>query len=110
MLQSIENEGSKEKFDIFSWYKRIGNLRRVCPALTDGKLKFIPTGEDAICYTRSKGEDKIIIGVNRGSEPTVITVPEEWEKPFVLFGDKPNGNKILLNGGEFFVYALGDWF
>ena len=100
----------REKFEIFSWYKRIGNLRRVCPALKEGDIKFITTSEDTLCYIREKGEDKIIIGVNRSDEQKVISLPEEWSNPFVLFGEKPNESKVLLNGNDFFVYALGDWF
>ncbi len=100
----------KEKFEFIGWYKRIGNLRKVCTALKNGNIVFVPTDEDTLCYIRERGRDKILIAVNRGKENRVVTLPEEWKNPFVFLGDKPNGGKILLNPDGYCVYALGEWF
>ncbi|MBQ7445378.1 MAG: glycoside hydrolase family 13 protein [Clostridia bacterium] len=59
----------REDKNMISVFKKLAAMRKENKCLTLGELEFIDAGEDAICYVRSLGDEKIAVIVSRDSEP-----------------------------------------
>lgn len=54
----------KEDIDLIEWYKKLGNLRNN-KVLIDGDMKIIYAKDSVIIYERIKGDNKVIVAINR---------------------------------------------
>ena len=69
--ENVENQ-RRDCTSFFSLYRRLVALRRSEPALQLGTYKTIYAREDAWLYLRERGDERILVALNMGSEPTTV--------------------------------------
>lgn len=79
-----------EEQTLLSWYRRLGNLRRSCPALSSGEYECLEAAESLYVFARTKGEDRVVCAVNAGGRAGRFTFPSESEK-YTLQLSSPDG-------------------
>ena len=74
-------EGSKDPFnrrtypwghengELIAHFRRLGQLRKSCPVLRTGNIEFFQAADSRIGFTRTLGDSKVRIYVNRSDEP-----------------------------------------
>ena len=98
----------EEDAGLLSWYRRLGQMRRVASVLKEGGIRFLPAGNDVICLERF-GEGALLCAVNRSEEDRWIPLPAAWRGRTVNLGGgtvedarlrlPPLDCAILLAGG-----------
>ena len=96
----------KEDKQLTSFYRKLGLMRRNSPAFKSGE--FVPVYADFgdIAYIRKRGENEVLVAVNRWHEPSEIEIPERFNDAKVIFGHKPKNGILNLNGEDFAVLEL----
>lgn len=94
----------KENVDLLMWYRRLGRCRRQCPALAQGEMIPLPSGEDVVCFVRSAGQSMLLCAVNRSMVPQRVELPES------LRDLKPVLGGVHWEDGALYVAPLsGGW-
>ena len=62
----------KEDRELVAHFRQLGKLRKQCPALRLGDIDFFKADDRRIGFTRTYGNSKLRIYMNRGSEPWEI--------------------------------------
>ena len=74
-------EGSKDPFnrrtypwghengELIAHFRRLGQLRKSCPVLRTGNIEFFQAADSRIGFTRTLGDSRVRIYVNRSDEP-----------------------------------------
>lgn len=60
--------------EMFDWTSRLLALRRKMPALLTGEMQILYCSYDSIVYTRTAGEQRVLIAIHRGGEGAVLHV------------------------------------
>lgn len=68
----------KENKELLSWYKSLANVRHMCPALIEGRLDMISSGNGCVAYVRSQMDEKLMIIVNRNETQMHFVLPQDW--------------------------------
>jgi len=76
----------KEDKSLLSWYRRLGQLRRVAEALKEGDFRPVRTSPDVVCFERYSGDSRVLCAVNRSDEERVIPLPDYWDGYTVNLG------------------------
>lgn len=63
----------KENIELIEWYRRLGGLRNN-KVLHDGDMNIRYALDGVIIYERVKGDNKVIVAINRGSEDFHFTL------------------------------------
>ncbi len=63
---------------LLSWYRRLGQVRRVCPALKEGGIRPISAGSDVVCFERFGNGASLLCAVNRSEEERRFSLPDAW--------------------------------
>ena len=66
---------TKVQAEMFDWTSRLLALRKATPALQTGALQVLYTSTDSIVYTRTEGNQHIVIALHRGGEDVTLHVP-----------------------------------
>jgi glycosidase len=61
--------------EMFDWTSRLLALRKATPALQTGTLQILYTSTDSIVYTRTEGNQHVVIALHRGGEDVTLHVP-----------------------------------
>jgi alpha-glucosidase len=69
--ENVENQ-QRDCTSVLSLYRRLIALRRLEPALQLGAYRTIYAREDAWLYVRELGDERILVALNMGSEPTAV--------------------------------------
>jgi oligo-1,6-glucosidase len=97
---------------IFHFYKKLIELRKEIPTLIYGEYEVIDNGSPKIfAYTRSLGDEKIMVLLNFSDESTVFAPTIEVESPKLIIGNYPNieavkGVSFLLQPWEARMYRV----
>lgn len=82
---------------LLQWYRKLGQLRRVCPALREGRFIPLPAGEDLVCFVRRDGPSSLLCAVSRAQEERTLVLSDEWAGRTVnLGGGRIEGNTLHL--------------
>ena len=71
--ENVENQ-RRDCTSFFSLYRHLIALRRSEPALQLGAYKTIYAHEDVWLYLREGGDERILVALNMGSEPTTVAL------------------------------------
>lgn len=99
----------KEVHCLLSWYRQLGRIRKLCPALKDGDFIPIHAKGGVLAYARKKGGDGIFIEVNRNDCDESFTLSGEWENAKYLLGVKPSGKTVTLPPTCCTLLGIGEW-
>jgi alpha-glucosidase len=61
---------------VLAHYRATLAFRKAHPALIDGDMEFLPTNEDVLAFTRSKGGDRLLFVFNLRRGPQEIRLPK----------------------------------
>lgn len=95
--------------ETLEWYKKLGKIRRACPALVDGDFKCILACDSVTVYTRQKGNDMILCAVNRGGNVQTAELDEEWLDCRTFIGNAPNVSSLSLPPYSCAILGKGEW-
>lgn len=92
-----------ESEELTNHYKELGKLRKEHSAFKNGR--FIPLYSDIgyVTYVRSNEQEDVLICINRWCEETVITLPDGYENASVLYGNKPEINRLKVGAESFAI-------
>ncbi len=75
-----------EDAELIAWYRALGAARHGCPALTDGKIRPLMSGEDVAAFVRGDGEGALLCAVDRGGQPHTVALPPEFRTARIAAG------------------------
>ena len=100
-----------EDQDLLLWYRRLGRLRRACPALIQGVFSPVFAEGGVVCYERYGDGSRLLCAVNPSGEPVTIGLPELWQGCTVsLGGGFINGSAVSLPSLGCAVVTITDEF
>lgn len=73
--ENLEN-ARRDAASIYNLYRRLIAARRAQPALTLGSYHPIAAQGDLLLYTRKYREDRVLIALNLGADPTSVSLPQ----------------------------------
>ena len=85
----------KEDSELIEFYKKLGSLRAENIAFNGGEFNVIVSGLGYVIYTREKGDNKVLVAVNRWHEVEKFELPDEWKNAEVFMGDV-EGNQLII--------------
>ncbi len=85
----------REDGDLLGWYRALGSARRGCPALTDGEMIPVDSGDETVCFLRRGQNSALLCAVNRAEWEHTVLLPEEYRTAPILLGDGRVENGIL---------------
>lgn len=106
-------EQQKDSDSIFSFYKKLIQLRKEKEVISEGEIAFIENeNENILAYTRSLKGQELIVWNNLKDTDTVVEIKDEWKTYKKILGnyedeaiaEKIEGNKLVLKPYE--VIAL----
>ncbi len=78
----------KDGDSILAFYKKLIAVRKECPVISEGEIRFLETGTDMVLgYKRVLGEQEILVLCNLGREEQRIKEEEEWKDYKALMGN-----------------------
>ena len=97
--------GAEDK-ELTAFYKKLGQFRRNSPVFASGEFVPVYANFGDIVYIRKRGENEVLVAVNRWHEPSEIEIPGKFNAAKVIFGNKPKNGKLNLNKEDFAVLEL----
>jgi glycosidase len=93
-------DNKKWDSQMLGFYQRCISMRKAYPALRDGDFKVLYAQDQVLGYLRSKGEEKLLVVINRSRETRHIDVDVSGVLPEggVLQHVLANG-ELLVQGG-----------
>ena len=92
-----------------AFYQKLGRLRKACPAFAGGEFTPVYAGTGHIAYLRAKGEERILVAVNRWCDPEPVDLPAGWEDAVVLCGNAPEQGRLWVPAEGFSLLGKGTW-
>ena len=90
-----------ENQELLAWYRQLGKLRKICPALREGSFHPLPGGEETVCFVRRDGGSSLLCAVNRAEGERTAALPPEWRGYTVnLGGGWIEGTTLHLPAGD----------
>lgn len=99
----------KEVPEVLEWYKKLGKIRRACPALVDGDFTCLCAKDGLTVYKRQKGGDMILCAVNRSGVRQSAELDEEWLGARTLIGVPAQGSTLNLPPYSCTILGAGEW-
>ena len=103
----------KDERSLYWLYRRLIDLRRKLVALTEGAYKPLDAGGDLLLFYRELPEQRLLIALNMGREPTLVSLPDGRMSGHILlstFLDR-DGEKVMasihLRGNEGLLVKVG---
>ncbi len=105
-------EQQKDRDSIFSFYKKLIQLRKEKEVISEGEIAFIENEtENVLAYTRSLNGQELIVWNNLKDTDTVVEIKDEWKTYKKILGnyedeavaEKIKGNKLVLKPYEVIV-------
>ena len=76
----------QEDTGLLNWYRKLGQLRKICPALREGRFHPLPAGDEVVAFLRQDGGSSLLCAVNRAGAERTVALPEEWRGRTVNLG------------------------
>lgn len=86
----------KENKGLYSWYKRLGEIRRGCSAFVQGELVPVYAVAGTVAYERRGSENAVLAAVNNSESAVEIFVGTEWDNSYSFFDNASVGGKLVL--------------
>ena len=86
----------KENKSLYSWYKRLGEIRRGCSAFVQGELVPVYAAAGTVAYERRGSENAVLAAVNNSESAVEIFVGTEWDNSYSFFDNASVGGKLVL--------------
>ena len=86
----------KPNLELLKWYKRLGEIRHGCSALTDGEIEFVYSDNSSFAYVRKGKDNSVLIAVNNNEKETSTYVGEEWDNSSSFFDYTSHNGVITL--------------
>jgi hypothetical protein len=85
---------------MLGFYQRCISMRKAYPALRDGDFKVLYAQDDVIGYLRSKGEEKLLVVLNRSRQTRHVDIDVQGLLPDggVLQHVLANGELVVQGG------------
>ena len=105
-------EQREQAGSIYRLHRQLIELRKTRPSLRLGSYQPIVADGDLLLYVRAQADERTLIALNLGSEPTVVTFPAEAANGSVLLsthGDRigdPVAQDLALRANEGVMIAL----
>ena len=75
----------REDRELVGWFAALGRLRKECPALRRGDIRYLAGTGHLLAFLRSTEGERLLTALNAGDEPAVLALP--WtEEPERLLG------------------------
>lgn len=107
---SFKWDALEREKETVNFYKKLGVLRAVCPALKAGD--FIPAQYDynGVSYLRVCSEGELLVMVNPSSYEYDFWLPPAWENDVLLFGENNIADgRIKVPPRGFALMGRGEW-
>ncbi len=91
------------------WYRLLGRLRALCPALHDGALEPVRFHAGHAVYLRRAGENALLIAVNRWCDGEGVALPDGFASAVALAGPPPVDGRLWIPAEEVCLLGLGPW-
>jgi cyclomaltodextrinase len=100
-----------EDIRLIQWYRRLGAIRKVCPALAQGEYTCLAAETGFYAFLRSQGHDKLLCAVNLGDQPRALSLPLSYGQflPVDRLGFTANGLDLNIPAGGCRIYGSGKW-
>ncbi len=92
-----------ENNDLIEFYRFLGKLRKDNKVFAEGDFEPVLGGLGAVAYIRKNKTEEILIAVNRWHEDDVIEIPEQFANAEVIYGNLPQGSKLLVSQKDFSI-------
>ena len=96
----------KENTELIKFYKWLGDIRRKNDILKDGVFYPVLGGLGSMAFMRVKEGKKLLVAANRWKETDWITVPFEFDKAEVIFGNRPWGGYLEIPPMSFAILKI----
>ena len=96
----------KENTELIKFYKWLGDIRRKNDILKDGVFYPLLGGLGSMAFMRVKEGKKLLVAANRWKETDWITVPFEFDKAEVIFGNRPWGGYLEIPPMSFAILKI----
>ncbi len=97
--------GREDKY-LQNYYKRLGKFRRTSDVFREGDFQPVYAKGGVVAFTRSTKHEKVLVCVNRETEPVTIEVGRGFGGAEVVFGHKPEGEFVKVDGLGFTVLKV----
>ena len=74
-----------DKTSLYWLYRKLIAVRRAHAALKHGTYRPIVATGDLLLYVRESTEERFLVGLNMGSQPTAITLKDSWIAGTIFF-------------------------
>ena len=75
----------REDRELVDWFAALGRLRKECPALRRGDIRYLAGTGHLLAFLRSTEGERLLTALNAGDEPAALALP--WtEEPERLLG------------------------
>lgn len=96
----------RENQTLIDFYKYLGKLRRENNVFYDGEFEPVVSGLGTVAYLRKTETEEILISVNRWRENDTIEIPERFNNASIIYGNRPDNNKLTINSEDFSILIL----
>lgn len=83
--------------ELRGWYRALGKLRRDHPVLRDGAFVELSSGMGCVAYAREKGEQKLVVIVNRNNSPMDFYFHPQYYGLEKVIGHTPELDRVHLD-------------
>ena len=98
--------GGREDAGLLRWYRKLGQMRRVCPALRDGRFLPQPAGEECGVFQRPGRASALLCAVNRASKSGPSPRPRWANRTVNLGGGWADGDTLVLPPLECAIFLM----
>ncbi len=96
----------KENTELIEFYRWLGEVRRENEVFKEGEFKPVLGGLGLLAYTRETENEKLLVAVNRWNNADSFEISPEFSNAKVIFGNKPENNRLTLDGCSFAVLKI----
>ena len=96
----------KENKELLEFYKWLGAFRKENSVFDGGEFKSILGGLGLVSYIRENKDYKILIAVNRWCQDDSLELPDEFIKCEVVYGNRPQENKLKIGSQDFAILKI----
>ena len=86
----------REDKDLIAWHKQLGDLRKSCSPLWEGKFIPLASKDRYMSYLRLDDKNALYCAFNAGHNDHVVDVPPGFEKGKALFGTQVNNRTLTV--------------
>lgn len=91
---------------LLEYYKKLGKLRKICPALKTGKFVLQYASLGSFAFLRESDEETLFVAVNRWYDGVTVPFPDGYKVKEAVFGYMPENGSVKVDGYGFTVLRL----